>query len=323
MAQSSRARPLINKLTNGIGNPAGVAESKRLMTVVESLGQSFTTNKEGVAAYKLVVERGLNAINGLVDQIAGLINSLTDYIEQLKAKQSNTENNKELNATIQDLKAQKQELIAVIKYADETIRQNNLTGVNELLTTSTAEADALMARITDNLNAAINRARTALGQQAPAPIPSSSAASGAAGGGGGGANPTYATRQANVTDINNTDLRQYVNKVIGNIVTTKDQVRRTQLLTEATDIINNSSTLSKSDKDLAIQLITEKYNNLQKGGKRPHRSHRHRRTKKSRTRKKSKKSRKINYKGGYRAKFPKGQGRGSHKRRSKHTSHRQ
>lgn len=321
MAQSSRARPPIDRLTNGTGNSAGVDKSNSLMTAVDALGQSFTTNREGIAAYKQVVERGLTNINRLVNQITELIGELTNYIELLNAELNASGNDEKLNAIIKDLEDQKLELISVINYAGDIIQQNGLDDVNKSLTTSTAEANTLITQITDKLNEAITKARTALGQQspapAPAPIPSSSAA-------GGAPNQNYAARQANVGDITDTKLKDYVNKVIGNIVSTKDPNRRTQLLTEATDIINSDPTPSKGDKDRAIQQITEKYNNSPSlGGKRTHRSHRHRRTKKSRTHKKSKKSRKINYKGGYRAKFPNGQGRGSHKRRSKHTSHRQ
>ena len=302
----------IDRLTNGTGKPAGVIESNTLMTAVESLGKSFTENKAGINAYKQVVDRGLTDINNLVNDIAELINQLTAYIEQLKDRLNKSGNNKALQDIINDLAAQKLELIAVINYAGQIIQKNNLDEVNASLTTSKDAANTLMTQITDKLTEAITRARTALGQQAPPPPPQSS--SSAAGGGGGGGSGGGGGGGGSITE----NTLFFKNGVNGDTIAVGD-VLQLLLNGKKNDTYNALQTSIRSNDRIRVQTqIKTIYDTKILGGKR---THRRARTKKSRPHKKSKKSRKINYKGGYLAKFDKnqGKGRGSHKRRRKHT----
>lgn len=309
MAQSTRVRPPIPKLTTGRGRQAGVLESNNLMDAVDSLGQSFTKNRQEITNYTRAVDKGLANIDKLVNEIAGLIDALTAYIEQLRDQQTTAVNNAELKDIITELEAQKQELIAVINYTGQTIQQNNLNEDNASLTTSSNAAGALMTQIINTLRTAIEKANTIFGAsvRASAEPPSN------------GTNPVYSTSQANSIQFASPKLTAYVKKVIGDLVKIQNPDDRYDYFNEALKNIDDATSISPTDKDRASQIITDKYRN-QKGGKRPHRRTR---TKKSRTHKKSKKSRKINYKGGYLARSrSRSNGRGRRSLSNKHTQHR-
>jgi hypothetical protein len=280
-------------------------QASTLISHINRLTVEIGDNAKAIAVYKQAVAEGLRQISNAANELSAIIEGLSGRIEQLKGELDEASNKDKELASIQKLQDEKDKLIEVITYANGKLGRINLNNNNNELNVADLNADA--GSIIKSLTAAIERGNAVLN----------------GGGGGGGLNLDYAAGQANVDDITDTKLKDYVNGVIGKIVSTPDQDKRTQLLTEATYRINSNTTAPNEDKTFAIQLITEKYNRRLKGGKRPHRSHRHRRTKKSRTHKKSKKSRKINYKGGYRAKFVNDRGRGSRKRDIKHTSHRQ